>query len=89
MVAGPVGPFYTCKRSAGFWATIFMVFCIISMGGMKGMPIPEAMTLWRTNLSDKTVKKYVSNILGKLEVSRRSQAAAYMAEHRVRGEQRP
>tara|TARA_B100001971_G_C17930565_1_gene402476 strand:- start:111 stop:386 length:276 start_codon:yes stop_codon:yes gene_type:complete len=38
------------------------------------------------NLSDKTVKNYVSNILGKLEVSRRSQAAAYMAEHRARGE---
>ncbi len=37
------------------------------------------------NLSDKTVKNYVSNILGKLEVARRSQAAAYMAERRVRG----
>jgi DNA-binding NarL/FixJ family response regulator len=36
------------------------------------------------NLSDKTVKNYVSNILGKLEVSRRSQAAAYLAEHRAR-----
>lgn len=36
------------------------------------------------HLSDKTVKNYVSNILGKLEVSRRSQAAAYMAERRVR-----
>ena len=34
----------------------------------------------QVNLSDKTVKNYVSNILGKLEVSRRSQAAAYMAE---------
>ncbi|MCH8838142.1 MAG: response regulator transcription factor [Candidatus Marinimicrobia bacterium] len=36
------------------------------------------------SLSDKTVKNYVSNILGKLEVSRRSQAAAYMAERRAR-----
>lgn len=35
-------------------------------------------------LSDKTVKNYVSNILGKLEVSRRSQAAAYMADLRAR-----
>ena len=38
------------------------------------------------NLSDKTVKNYVSNILGKLEVSRRSQAAALLAERRVRRE---
>ena len=36
------------------------------------------------SLSDKTVKNYVSNILGKLEVSRRSQAAAYVAERRGR-----
>jgi two-component system response regulator DevR len=36
------------------------------------------------NLSDKTVKNYVSNILGKLEVSRRSQAAALLAEQRGR-----
>ena len=36
------------------------------------------------NLSDKTVKNYVSNILGKLEVSRMSQAAAYMAERRAK-----
>ena len=36
------------------------------------------------NLSDKTVKNYVSNILGKLEVSRRSQAAAFMAEQRAK-----
>ena len=36
------------------------------------------------NLSDKTVKDYVSNILGKLEVSRRSQAAAFLAESRAR-----
>jgi len=36
------------------------------------------------NLSDKTVKNYVSNILGKLEMSRRSQAAAYIADRRAR-----
>ncbi|NQW21854.1 MAG: response regulator transcription factor [SAR202 cluster bacterium] len=36
------------------------------------------------NLSDKTVKNYVSNILGKLEVSRRSQAAAFLADRRAR-----
>ena len=36
------------------------------------------------NLSDKTVKNYVSTILGKLEVSRRFQAAAFLAERRAR-----
>ena len=36
------------------------------------------------NLSDKTVKNYVSNILSKLEVNRRSQAAAYMADRRAK-----
>ena len=36
------------------------------------------------SLSDKTVKNYVSNILAKLEVSRRSQAAAYVAERRAK-----
>jgi DNA-binding NarL/FixJ family response regulator len=32
-------------------------------------------------LAEKTVKNYVSNILGKLEVARRSEAAAYLARH--------
>jgi two-component system, NarL family, response regulator DevR len=32
-------------------------------------------------LSDKTVKNYVSSILAKLEVARRSEAAAYLARH--------
>ena len=36
------------------------------------------------NLRVKTVKNYVSNFLGKLEMSRRSQAAAYMADRRAR-----
>ena len=40
----------------------------------------------QTNLSDKTVKYHVSNILGKLEISRRSQAAASLAERRGRRE---
>jgi len=36
------------------------------------------------NLSDRTIKNYVSNILGKLEMPRRSQAAAFLAERRGR-----
>ena len=56
--------------------------------------ILESITDGKTNrdiaqeihLSDNTVKNYVSNILGKLEVSRRSQAAAYLAERRARRE---
>ncbi|MEX2556152.1 MAG: response regulator transcription factor [Actinomycetota bacterium] len=35
----------------------------------------------RLKLAEKTVKNYVSNILMKLEVSRRAEAAAYMARH--------
>lgn len=35
----------------------------------------------RLKLSDKTVKNYVSSILAKLEVGRRSEAAAYLARH--------
>jgi DNA-binding NarL/FixJ family response regulator len=35
-------------------------------------------------LSDKTVKNYVSSILSKLNLRRRSEAAAFMAEHRPR-----
>ena len=38
----------------------------------------------RIHLSDKTVKNYVSNILAKLEVARRAEAASYVA--RVRAE---
>ena len=38
----------------------------------------------QVSLSDKTVKNYVSNILGKLEVSRRSQATAFLATRRAR-----
>ena len=34
-------------------------------------------------LSDKTVKNYVSSILSKLDLERRAQAAAYVANHRV------
>jgi DNA-binding NarL/FixJ family response regulator len=32
-------------------------------------------------LAEKTVKNYVSSILGKLEVSRRAEAATYLARH--------
>ncbi len=35
-------------------------------------------------LSDKTVKNYVSSILGKLNLRRRSEAAAFMAERRAK-----
>lgn len=35
-------------------------------------------------LSDKTVKNYVSSILSKLNLRRRSEAAAFMAEHRAK-----
>jgi DNA-binding NarL/FixJ family response regulator len=37
-------------------------------------------------LSDKTVKNYVSSILSKLNLRRRSEAAAFLAEHRSKGE---
>jgi two-component system, NarL family, response regulator DevR len=35
-------------------------------------------------LSDKTIKNYFSNILDKLQMSRRSQAAAYFVQHTIR-----
>jgi DNA-binding NarL/FixJ family response regulator len=35
-------------------------------------------------LSEKTVKNYVSRILDKLGLSRRAEAAAYIAKHRPR-----
>ena len=38
----------------------------------------------RIHLAEKTVKNYVSSILSKLEVSRRAEAAAYLATHRAR-----
>ncbi len=42
----------------------------------------------RLHLAEKTIKNYVSGILGKLEVSRRVEAAAYLAETRAREERR-
>ena len=36
----------------------------------------------RLNLAEKTVKNYVSNVLGKLGVSRRTEAAVYVMKHR-------
>ena len=38
----------------------------------------------RIHLAEKTVKNYVSAILSKLEVSRRAEAAAYLADRRAR-----
>ena len=38
-------------------------------------------------LSDKTVKNYVSSILAKLNLQRRAQAAAFMAGHRLLGDE--
>ncbi len=38
----------------------------------------------RIHLAEKTVKNYVSGILSKLEVSRRAEAAAYLADKRAR-----
>ena len=39
-------------------------------------------------LAEKTVKNYVSNMLAKLGMSRRSEAAAYAARRRAQTEQR-
>ncbi len=38
------------------------------------------------DLAEKTVKNYVSNILAKLQVRRRTEAAVVVAQHRVRGQ---
>jgi len=38
----------------------------------------------RIGLAEKTVKNYVSSILAKMHMNRRSEAAAYLAEHRAR-----
>ena len=38
-------------------------------------------------LSDKTVKNYVSSILAKLNLQRRAQAAAFLARHRLPGDE--
>jgi DNA-binding NarL/FixJ family response regulator len=35
-------------------------------------------------LSDKTIKNYISNVLEKLRVTRRSQAAAFFVQHSSR-----
>jgi two-component system, NarL family, response regulator DevR len=40
----------------------------------------------RIHLAEKTVKNYVSTILTKLQVSRRAEAAAYLADRRARDE---
>jgi DNA-binding NarL/FixJ family response regulator len=38
----------------------------------------------RIGLAEKTVKNYVSSILAKMHMSRRAEAAAYLADHRAR-----
>lgn len=42
----------------------------------------------RIHLAEKTIKNYVSTILSKLQMSRRAEAAAYLAERRGRDEAR-
>ncbi|MBW1596370.1 response regulator transcription factor [Streptomyces sp. JJ38] len=42
----------------------------------------------RLHLAEKTVKNYVSALLGKLGMARRSQAAAYVARHHARTDRR-
>lgn len=41
----------------------------------------------RLKLAEKTIKNYVSSILSKLQVSRRAEAAAYLADRRAREEE--
>lgn len=47
--------------------------------GMTNRAIGE-----RIGLAEKTIKNYVSSILAKMHMSRRAEAAAYLAEHRGR-----
>jgi two-component system response regulator DevR len=47
--------------------------------GMTNRAIGE-----RIGLAEKTVKNYVSSILAKMSMSRRAEAAAYLADHRAR-----
>jgi DNA-binding NarL/FixJ family response regulator len=47
--------------------------------GMTNRAIGE-----RIGLAEKTIKNYVSSILAKLHMSRRAEAAAYLADHRAR-----
>ncbi len=51
--------------------------------GMTNKQIAE-----RIHLAEKTVKNYVSAILSKLEVARRAEAAAYLADRRAREERK-
>jgi DNA-binding NarL/FixJ family response regulator len=50
------------------------------MAGASGYVLKQVREIaGRMGLAEKTVKNYVSNILGKLGLSRRTQAAAYVA----------
>ena len=50
-------------------------------GGLTNRAIGE-----RIGLAEKTIKNYVSSILAKMHMSRRAEAAAYLADHRARHE---
>ena len=51
--------------------------------GMIGEGLTNREIAARIHLSDKTVKNYVSTILQKLDVTRRAEAAAYIATARA------
>ena len=50
--------------------------------GLIGEGLTNRETARRMNLSEKTVKNYVSSLLHKLGFSRRTEAAVYATEHR-------
>jgi two-component system response regulator DevR len=52
---------------------------------MVGEGLTNRQIAGHMGLAEKTVKNYVSNILGKLGLARRTQAAAYVARHRRPG----
>ena len=52
---------------------------LVTLFHLDEMPIAEIGKV--TGLPEGTVKNYVSNILGKLNLRRRSEAAAFIARH--------